>query len=58
MSTRVGGRGLWVLCLAALGLAVPAAAHAQGRIATINGERLYCEVTGDGAPIVLIHGWS
>lgn len=58
MSTRARGWGLRLFCLVALGLAAPAAANAQGGIATINGERLYYEVTGEGAPIVLIHGWS
>jgi 3-oxoadipate enol-lactonase len=58
MSTRVGGRGLRLLWIAALGLGAPALANAQGRIATVNGERLYYEVTGEGAPVVLIHGWS
>lgn len=58
MSTRAWGWGLRLSCLVALGLAAPATANAQGRIATINGERLYYEVAGEGAPIVLIHGWS
>ena len=58
MWARVGRWAIRLLCIAALGLAAPAAANAQGRMATINGERLYYEVTGKGAPIVLIHGWS
>lgn len=45
-------------CLAALGVTTPAATDAQDRIVTINGERLYYEVVGEGPPIVLIHGWS
>ena len=58
MSTRVGGWGLRLLLMTALALAAPAAANAQGCLATVNGERLYYDVTGEGAPIVLIHGWS
>lgn len=47
---------LWFLTLFAF--AVPASATAQGGIAPINGESLYYEVAGEGAPLVLIHGWS
>jgi pimeloyl-ACP methyl ester carboxylesterase len=38
--------------------AAPASATAQGGIARINGESLHYEVAGEGAPLVLIHGWS
>jgi 3-oxoadipate enol-lactonase len=58
MSTRLHGARLCLLSVLALGLAAPAAATGQGRIAAINGERLYYEVTGEGPPIVLIHGWA
>jgi len=33
-------------------------AGAQGATAEVNGVRLYYEITGNGPPLVLIHGWS
>src|SRR5215204_779282 len=33
-------------------------AMAQGSVAAVNGENLYYEVSGNGTPLVLIHGWS
>lgn len=58
MSTRIRGTCLWLLCIPGFSLAASAAAEAQGRIAPVNGVRLYYEVIGTGPPIVLIHGWS
>jgi 3-oxoadipate enol-lactonase len=44
-------------CIAFAYFACPTAA-AQGSTIRINGEQLYYEVDGNGAPLVLIHGWS
>jgi pimeloyl-ACP methyl ester carboxylesterase len=33
-------------------------AMAQGGVAAVNGENLHYEVSGNGTPLVLIHGWS
>ena len=57
MWTRLRG-SLWVWCLALFAHAAPARATAQGRVAKINNESVYYEVTGNGPPLVLIHGWS
>jgi len=56
MSTRLRGARLYLRCLPLF--ALPTTGIAQGSIATINGERLYYEIAGNGAPLVLIHGWS
>jgi 3-oxoadipate enol-lactonase len=32
--------------------------EAGGHFMNINGETIYCEVEGQGPPIVLIHGWT
>jgi pimeloyl-ACP methyl ester carboxylesterase len=58
MPTHAHGTARWLRYLLLLALAVPVTATAQGRVATINGERLYYEVAGEGTPLVLIHGWS
>ena len=58
MSTRTCDAWLWIWCMTHFALAVPASATAQGGMAPINGERLNYEIAGEGAPLVLIHGWS
>src|SRR5258705_8696629 len=58
MSTRLCGARLWLSSLTLFAFAVPASATAQGGIAPINGESLNYEVAGEGAALVLIHGWS
>jgi pimeloyl-ACP methyl ester carboxylesterase len=58
MSTRLCGARLCLWYPTLFAFAVPASATAQGGIAPINGESLNYEVAGEGAPLVLIHGWS
>jgi len=38
--------------------AVPLTALGQARIAEVNGVALPFEITGEGTPLVLIHGWA
>jgi len=52
-----GARRAW-WCVAVFSFTATDAAQAQGHVAAINGESLYYEVTGEGPPLVLIHGWS
>ena len=58
MSARMRGRRFWLSSLLTVVLLPSTVASAQGRVAEINGEKLYYEVAGDGSPLVLIHGWS
>src|SRR5215211_7057477 len=58
MWTRPQGIRRWLRYFPIVGLLTSATGAAQGRVATINGETLNYEVSGVGAPLVLIHGWS
>jgi pimeloyl-ACP methyl ester carboxylesterase len=57
MSRRLRSALFCAWCLT-VSLAASTRATAQGHTASINGASLYYEIAGEGAPLVLIHGWS
>ena len=57
MSRRLRCAQFWGWCLTFLFTALTPVS-AQAHIAKLNGESIYYEVSGEGTPVVLIHGWS
>lgn len=49
---------VWCALGAAILLLLPRPTPAQDTYADVNGVRLFYEVKGEGAPLVLIHGWA
>lgn len=48
----------WLCGLPLLSIGLPLVVAGQDGTVPANGENLYFEVSGDGPPLILIHGWS